>query len=410
MPKAYVFYHFLYPDNVVSAVLMGELGSGLVQLGWDVTAFPSMREHGNERDKYPRRDIWQGVKIERIWRPAWQQTSGAGRILNAAWMIGRWMTMSMQKQHRPDVIIIGTDPFLSILIAPVWRYFKPNTKIAHWCFDLYPEAAYAEGILDRQGILAKILHRQLKKAYRACDIVVDIGRCMRELLLRYDPNLKITTLVPWAQVEPDSALPIAMSERENVIGNVRLALMYSGSFGRAHSFDGMLEIARLLRSDDIHLALSVRGNREQALREAVCSDDTNIRFVPFADASHLGDRLASADIHVVSLREEWTGMVVPSKFFGALAIGRPVLYCGSERSAIAQWIQEHKVGWVLTCENVLGVADELRSYSLNKSEMDSMNERCHRVYTQHFSRNVVLRGWHRQLCNLMGIHITPMPR
>ena len=376
MPKAYVFYHFLYPDNVVSAVIMGELGTGLVQLGWDVTAFPSMREHGNESNQYPSRDTWQGVRIERIWRPAWRQASGVGRILNAAWMIGRWMTMAMQKQHRPDVIIIGTDPFLSILIAPVWRYFKPKTKIAHWCFDLYPEAAYAEGMLDRQGVLAKILHRQLKKAYRACDVVVDIGQCMRELLQRYDPNLKITTLVPWAQVEPESALPIAMSERENVIGNVRLALMYSGSFGRAHSFEGMLEIARLLRADEIHLVLSVRGNREQALREAVRSDDTNIRFVPFADASHLEDRLASADIHVVSLQEEWTGTVVPSKFFGALAIGRPVLYCGSERSAIAQWIQEHKVGWVLTPENVQGVADELRNYSLNKREMDSMNARC----------------------------------
>ena len=53
-------------------------------------------------------------------------------------------------------------------------------------------------------------------------------------------------------------------------------------------------------------------------------------------------------------------MVVPSKFFGSLAAGRPVVFAGGPDSAIAGWIREFGVGWVLTADNVAEVAAELR--------------------------------------------------
>ena len=123
--------------------------------------------------------------------------------------------------------------------------------------------------------------------------------------------------------------------------------MYSGNFGRAHSYDEILSIARALRGQSIRFAFSVRGNRFDELRRAVSEEDSNIAFVPFAAEDRLQARLSAADIHIVTLREEWTGSVVPSKFFGALAAGRPVLFVGSRRSAIAHWIEEHRVGWIL---------------------------------------------------------------
>jgi hypothetical protein len=105
--------------------------------------------------------------------------------------------------------------------------------------------------------------------------------------------------------------------------------MYSGRFGRAHSFEDILALARLVRPDGIEVALGVRGNRERELRSAIGPADNNIHILPFASADQLEQRLASADIHGVSLRDEWTGTVVPSKFFGALAIGRPSLSAGA---------------------------------------------------------------------------------
>ena len=400
MRRAYVFYQFFYPDDVVSSIHFTELCAGLVKRGWDVTAFPSTRGCRSESSEYPPKGEFEGIRIERIWRPAWRQFSGMGRILNAAWMLLHWSALASRQQPKPDVVIVGTDPILSVLIAIVWRLFQPDIILAHWCFDLYPEAAFADGLLNRRSAVARAMHFLLKKAYRACDLVVDIGPCMRELLLRYDRDLPMATLVPWAIDEPPHILPIPAIERRLVFGEAPIGLLYSGSFGRSHSYESLLELARLLRPDGVHLTFSVRGNREKALRSAVRHEDSNIGFVPFASANGLRDRLTCADVHVVSLREEWTGTVVPSKSFGALAVGRPLLFCGDRGSAIAQWIEQYDLGWVLTGENLPAVAASMIRLMKDPVAKEQMNQRCHRIYREHFSREVTLDGWQRMLVEL----------
>ncbi len=210
------------------------------------------------------------------------------------------------------MILLGTDPILSVLIAPVWKLFHPATKIVQWSFDLYPEAAYADGIMDRDTSLAHLLTWLVRWAYRACDVVVDIGACMRQLLLQHDSTMQVTTLVPWALFEPDHPVAAPTHERAEMFGDTRLALLYSGSFGRAHEYESMLELMRHLRDSPTRLALSVKGNREHALRAAVLPEDTNVRFVPPVAASGLEQRLASADIPFCqsSQRVDWRGRTV----------------------------------------------------------------------------------------------------
>ena len=93
--------------------------------------------------------------------------------------------MALNPRIRPDVIIVGTDPILSLLVAIAWRVLRPKVLVAHWCFDLYPEAAVAEGLLDEKSILVRFLKALLRSAYRRCDLIVDIGVCMRQRLGAY---------------------------------------------------------------------------------------------------------------------------------------------------------------------------------------------------------------------------------
>lgn len=402
MPLAYVFYQFFYPDDVVSSTHFSELCAGLVKRGWEVTAFPSTRGCRSEFTDYPSKGNFEGVLIERIWRPAWHQSTAMGRMLNAAWMLLRWSALAIRRRPRPDVLIVGTDPILSVLIAIVWRFFQPDIIIAHWCFDLYPEAAIAAGLLKRRSTAARLMHPLLVKAYQTCDLVVDIGSCMRNLLLRYDASLPMATLVPWALYEPHHVLPIPFSERQMVFDDAPVGLLYAGSFGRAHSYKSLLALARLLRPDGVCLTFSIRGNCEKALRAAVEPEDSNVRFVPYASTENLADRLACADVHVVSLREEWTGAIVPSKSFGALAVGRPLLFCGDRGSAIAQWIEQYSLGWVLTKDNADTVAESMRLFMRDPIAIEQINQRCQRVYRQHFSREVTLDAWHRMLTELIS--------
>jgi glycosyltransferase involved in cell wall biosynthesis len=403
-PRLAALYHYFYPDDVVSARHFSDFCQELVARGWQVEALPSTAGCRDEKKAYRLVEEWNGVSIRRVWRPRFRQASTWGRMLNAAWMIIAWSTAIAGRRNgtRPDVLLIGTDPVLSVLVSLSVKRLLPTVRVVHWCYDLYPEAATAEGLLREQSLLVRFLKRVLREAYCACDLVADLGSCMRARLEAYEHPCRKVTLVPWALSEPKDVLHQDHAFRQQLFGNAALGLLYSGNFGRAHCYEEFLELARLLGDDNICFCFGVRGNRANDLRAAVRDADRNVSFAGFAPESELAKRLAAADIHLVSLRPEWTGVVVPSKFFGSLAAGRPVIFAGSRDGAIARWIEAYGVGWVLDRSSLDQVARDLRHLARSSNELMLLQRRCHDVYHAHFSRRRIMDRWDRELRSLLG--------
>lgn len=401
MLKALILYHYFHPDDVASAAHFSQLAEGLVQRGWEVIAMPCNRGCRDESRTYALREEWKGVQIRRVWRPNLRQASAFGRVMNAVWMIARWSLAALTLRPAPDVVIVGTDPILSVLVARFWKLFRPQTRVFHWCFDLYPEAAVADGLLKPRGLMHRSINRLLRPAYECCNVVADIGPCMRKRLSTWVKPSQAATLTPWALAEPQQPLTPDPEERLQLFGDAKLALMYSGTLGRAHIYDEVLALAQLFREKEIKLVFSVRGNCAEKLAQAVSQADTNISFCPFASDEALERRLSAADVHVVSLHPQWTGLVVPSKFFGAIAAGRPVLFSGSSDSAIAQWIERYHLGWVLTSDNLDRVAREITEYMDSPSEGAKLQTHCHDVYRQHFSKDCVIDAFDRGLRHVL---------
>lgn len=402
-PHAVLLYHYFHPDDVISARLYSDLAEGLTARGWDVTAMPCHRGCRDESVAHPLRETWAGGEVRRVWRPALKQSSTVGRLLNSAWMLGGWGVRALTSPRRPnEAVVIGTDPILSPLAALPWRFFRTRTRAAHWCHDLYPEAAVADGLLGERSLPVRVLKRLLGAAYRRCGLIADLGSCMGGLLERYGSPARTATLVPWALVEPPAVVEPDPATRRSLFGDAGLGLLYSGNFGRAHSHTEFLDLARRLRGRGVGFCFAGRGNRVDELKAAVTADDTNVTFAGFAPEAELEKRLTACDLHLVSLRPEWTGTVVPSKFFGALAAGRGVLFAGSPASAIAGWIREHRVGFVVTPETVASVAGELSRLAADPGELAATRRRCFDVYHQKFSKHRQLDAWDAELRRLVG--------
>jgi glycosyltransferase involved in cell wall biosynthesis len=395
MPRVLLLHHYFHPDDVISAQLYKDLAVGLADRGWNVTVIPCGRSYQNESTTLPLKETWNGIKVRRIWRPPLRQGSTIGRILNAIWMLGAWSVLSLI--YRPDALVIGTDPIFSVLVALPWRLFHPRLRILHWCFDLYPEAATSAGLVSQDGLFLRGLRPLLQRAYRCCDVIGSLGVCMTRRLRVHGSELNIAELTPWALVEPSEPLAPDPPERRRLFGEARLTLLYSGTFGRAHACDQLIALARSVRGRDIAFAFSVRGHRVEELKTSVNAEDTNIAFTDFAPLEQLEQHLSAADILVVSLRNEYAGTVVPSKFQGALAMGRPVLFSGDPDSAIGHWIQEHGLGWCLTRDNLHQVAEELIQLESDPARLLALQEHCFRVYQRHFSREEVLSRTHQLL-------------
>jgi hypothetical protein len=398
-PRLTALYHFFHPDDVVSARHYDGLCQGLAARGWDVTVCPSNRSCHHNGQGYALKEEWAGVHIRRVWRPSLSQESTLGRMVNAAWMIAAWGSLSWDASP-PDVLLVGTDPIFSVAVGIPWRLLRRRVRIAHWCFDMYPEAMTAASFLKERSVINRVLRGLAWLAYQCCDLIADLGPCMRQRLRQYGER-DYVTLVPWALVEPAEPAQGDPEIRQQMFGETALGLLYSGNFGQAHSYQEILDLARLMRGDAVQWAFAVRGNRVKELQGDVRPDDSNVRLLEFVPESQLQAHLGAADVHLVSLRPEWAGIVVPSKFFGSLAIGRPVIFAGPPESAVACWIREHQVGWVLTPATMAAVAGELRALSREPHRLRKLQAHCHAVYHKHFARETVLDRWDARLRQLL---------
>ena len=244
----------------------------------------------------------------------------------------------------------------------------------------------------------------MKRGYAAYDALVDIGPRMQERLGAYDSGAAQRTLVPWALAEPPRAAAADPRVRAGLFPRAKLALLYSGTMGRAHDHRAFLDLARACRArsgDDVTVCFSSRGNRQDELRAAVTPADSNVLFSPFADEVALESRLAAADLHLVSLQPEWAGVVVPSKFFGSLAVGRPLLYAGPADSEIARWIAEYDVGLTLG-DDVTPVVDRLHTLLARPDALARWQANAFSVYHREFSKQVINDRWDETLRALVS--------
>ena len=398
-PRLLVCYHFFHPDNVVSARMFADLAEEQRKRGWDVTALTSNRLWEDPRARLPARESWEGVDVRRIFRPPWDQARPVPRLMNSAWMLAGWL-LRTSRMRQFDAAVIGSDPAFAALLAIPLRRLRPKVALAHWCFDLYPEAIYAEGQSGVAPALGPAAERLMHAAYRSFDAVVDIGPGMRERLARYDGGWQRETVTPWALVEPGRVAPGDPAQRKLLFGDAKLGLLYAGTMGRAHDFEAFVALARRCRArcgDAIRFCFAARGNRQQELRDAVSAEDTNITFAPFTDEVNLPARLAAADIHLLSLQPQWAGLVVPSKFFASLAVGRPVLYAGPPASEIAGWVRDHQVGLVLDPTSggdaVDDVAGRLMALAAEPARLQLMQATALAVYQSRFAKAVANDRW-----------------
>lgn len=390
-----IFNHIFWPDKINTARHISELSEELVARGWDVTAIVGNRYYVNHKNTItPKQGVWNGVKYRRIYIPPFNQKKNIQRLLTSFWLILSWI-VKLPFIGRYDAIIIGTNPPFVYLLVPFIKLFKRKTKILMWGFDLYPEA-----IIVSKGksfsFSGKVLKSIAKFCYRKLDVIVDIGPCMRDIYRQYNHSAKEETLPPWSFVEPIEMLQPHIETRKKLFKNANLTLLYTGTIGNAHEFDNFLQLARELnkRNASVGFCFAGFGNRFEDLKSQVDENDTNISFGGFVETDQeLEERLSSADLMLISLKDEWTGISVPSKYFSALAIGKAVLFSGSENSALSIWTKKYNLGFQLQKSNIAEIANVLCDIANNPEKISKMKENSFKTYQDYFSKKEICDKW-----------------
>ena len=129
----------------------------------------------------------------------------------------------------------------------------------------------------------------------------------------------------------------------------RFIVMYSGNLGRVHEFPTIVEmIRRTATLRDICFCFIGEGYEKSWLQSTAEREGCkNVLFLPYQPKEQLRFSLSAADVHLVSLRLHIGGLSVPSKIYGIMASGRPVIFIGPDDCDTAHVVREAACGHVV---------------------------------------------------------------
>lgn len=368
--RSYVFVNRVYPPvGGATGELLRELAEGLASGGARVIVVTS---RGPRRLRLPRRAVERGVEVIRVGGLPFMRSSHVLRALSYAGLYPRFMR-EVRRLGKVDVVISMTDPPQQF-VAVTWASGRARRMI-HWAQDVYPELAEELGVIKRGGFIAQSLRAISAGALRRQEDVVVVGRCMREKLIGLGVNVRAIEVIPnWTSVRRPEAREVA-AMREHLGWGDKFIALYSGNLGMAHDFETVMEAAKILQGSGVQMVFAGEGPRLKEVRRRMSSVD-GVTFLPSRPREELASFLASADVHLVTLRAELSGWAVPSKAYGIMAAGRPIVYVGPEDSEIARLVTESGAGIAVRNGDSRGMADVLGELKNDKNRLRMMEARC----------------------------------
>lgn len=369
-----LFINRVYPPaRGATGRVLRDLARSFARDGWDVTVLTTGAEAGQEKDG--------PIRVIRVKAPL------KGKTILGYLRVWRKLLAAGMKQDAPDLLVTMTDPPMTV-VAGSKIAKKKKCRHIHWCQDLYPELLPTLGI-NLPDFMMDRLQRMAHTAMGRCDRIVAIGRCMARQLTQagLDPK-KITVIPNW----PDFELMPGFKPPANVNGHnplkqgpkkgrmkngfrrangqkaggngharpfeelfrdgdhPKFRVLYSGTLGRAHPISTVLEAAEILnrQAPDVEFVFVGDGpGQEKLAQERARRGLENIRLLPFQPAHRLKELMESGDVHLISMRHEAAGLLVPSKLYSALAVERPCILVGPVHCETAKVIKDFKAGTVV---------------------------------------------------------------
>lgn len=332
-----LFINRVYPPATgATGEMLCDLAEALAARGWEATVLTTA-EAGE-----PKNSTRRGVRIVRA-GAALSRKSTILRAVSYAFMLP-WLLVRALLLRRTDYAVTMTDPPMLAALGPMLQFFKRN-KVVHWAQDLYPEVAEELGVLPRSAALSNLLRLISTGSLVRADAVVSIGRCMSSrLAARGIPFKKIANIPNWSP--PVSPVDRANNPLRRQLGlEGAFVVGYSGNMGLAHDFDTVLGAAERLRGQRVVFLMVGSGPRRREVEAAAAARGLkNMLFLPPHPAERLSEGLCAADAHLVTMGPNLCGLVVPSKFYGVLAAGRPCLFVGPPECEAARAIRETGAG------------------------------------------------------------------
>lgn len=397
-----------WPDSEATGQLLTELCEFLAPR-WDVTAVVGQPNWDTENEGFVLAGIQErnGVRIHRLLHsklPKGQRFARIRNLISFTLAVRKW-GKQFAKQVRQNgssatpLLVCETDPFLlPLVVGPLAR--KTKSRVVYYLQDIYPDVAVAVGV-SKNNFFIRMLRSRLKNEYLKADAIVVLDEDMRDRLVGWGLPAERMKIVPnWMDCSVVRPIKSNNSFRIEQKLSDRFVVMHSGNMGMTQRLDVLVDAMRLMslgsgneelskyeRSREGHgsesrttlsrttLMLVGNGAKRASLEEHAHGLE-NVRFLDYQPREKLSESLSAADLHVVSMDQAITGCLAPSKLYGILASGTPVLAIVPKGNAVWRLVEQEKLGWTVEPGDTAAIAKAIHeAESLDRKSLAEMGQR-----------------------------------
>jgi len=370
---------FFWPDTAPTGRLLLDVTRAVEAQQIQMTAICGAIGYGSPDDEAGDDSPYPHV---RILRPSNTRFSRdvVGRVLSYASFLAGAVVAGF-RVGRPDTVVTLTTPPLTSVFG---RMLKLTRGCRHfiWEMDVYPDIAVDLGTLKARSMLTCIIGALADWSRRNADGIIVLGEDMKARLIARDiPEHKIHVAENWADGAEITPAPFPGGP---------LVVHYSGNFGLAHDVDTISAVVERYANDARFRFVFAGGGIRHVHLKKLCDQRgiLNVTFRPYSSRTALSASLGEGHLGLVTQLPQTCGSIVPSKTYGIMAAGRPILFIGPYEATPARLSRRFQCGWQVDPGDSAGLADLLERLHSERELIFDAGGRARRAFEQHFDRPV----------------------
>lgn len=362
-----IYAHYYIPDTASTGQIVRELAEGMLDT-FNITVICVVPSYlGTVEDCYKTQKFYReninGVDVFRIRVPEFDKANKKSRIKNIlAYFFGA-MSATFKVGKMDYVFSISQPPILGGLLG-VWGKWIKRAKFIYNIQDFNPEQVLAVGYSKNKPV-TDVMMLLDKFSCRRSNLIITVGRDLVETVnkrFKYKNVPKTVMINNWIDEKEIYPLPadnpkVVEFKKKYGLEN-KFVIMYSGNIGLYYDLENIFKNVLI----NFRKTEGVEGPKTPDGREVVFAfvgagsvldklvlytrqnKFENIVFVPYQPKEELIYSLNAADVHWCVNAKGIKGVSVPSKTYGIMAVGKPILGVLEEGSEARLLIEDTECG------------------------------------------------------------------
>jgi colanic acid biosynthesis glycosyl transferase WcaI len=296
---------------------------------------------------------------------------------------------------RRDLVVVKTDPpFLSLIAMFASKIV--GFKYIVWIQDVFPEVAYNLNYFSNKYLFNKFKNIRNLSLKKAKGIVV-IGNLMSNFFQKQNIESDSIHIIP-NFADENNIVPI-LSHKNYLIKDYgfeeNFVVGYSGNLGRAHDVEFILDISKNLQKYPQIVILITGGGYHFSKLKINAQDNklTNIIFKDYVSDKLLAMSLSVSNVHLISLKPVLEGLIVPSKFYGICAVGKPSIIIGDIKGELSTEVLNNECGYVHDKTHIKEICESIIELKNDKKKCEDFGTNARNLFLNNYTKKKFIKRW-----------------